>query len=141
MPVKRAAPSWTGLSTAPHGWMTQTLSAGATGCAAGRASCACSRSAPSMCWVKGSTRCKGSYAGPSSSRAHRARSFATSSTSFRELPQKAKQPLAQAGVGEVWRRAGDAWTTALLDLVEIAEIGHLGRQSERADTEQEANHV
>src|SRR5579885_2652959 len=92
MPVKRAAPSWTGLSTAPHGWMTQTLSAGATGCAAGRASCACSRSAPSMCWVKGSTRCKGSYAGPSSSRAHRARSFATSSTSFREVARSRSWP-------------------------------------------------
>ncbi len=69
------------------------------------------------------------------------RGRALSELAFAELPQKAKQPLAQAGVGEVWRRAGDAWTTALLDLVEIAEIGHLGRQSERADTEQEANHV
>lgn len=69
------------------------------------------------------------------------RGRALSELAFAELPQEAKRPLAEAGVEEPWRRAGNAWTTALLDLVEIAEIGRLGRNTERADTEREADHV
>jgi len=64
-----------------------------------------------------------------------------SDLAFAELPQQAKGPLARAGVNERWRRAGNASITALLDLVEIAEIGRLGRNTERADTQREAQHV
>jgi hypothetical protein len=60
-----------------------------------------------------------------------------SELAFAELPQEAKGPLAEAGVKEPWRRAGNAWITALLDLVEIAEIGRLGRNTAR----KEAVHV
>lgn len=60
-----------------------------------------------------------------------------SELAFAELPQEAKGPLAEAGVKEPWRRAGNAWITALLDLVEIAEIGRLGRNTAR----EEAVHV
>lgn len=64
-----------------------------------------------------------------------------SELAFAELPQEAKEPLAEAGVNEPWRRAGNAWITALLDLAEIAEIGRLGRNSEHVRDEQEAVHV
>lgn len=57
------------------------------------------------------------------------RGRALSELAFAELPQEAKRPLAEAGVKEPWRRAGNAWITALLDLVEIAEIGRLGRNT------------
>lgn len=60
-----------------------------------------------------------------------------SELAFAELPQEAKGPLAEAGVKEPWHRAGNAWITALLDLVEIAEIGRLGRNTAR----EEAVHV
>jgi len=66
---------------------------------------------------------------------------ALSELAFAELPQEAKGPLAEAGVKEPWRRAGNAWNTALLDLVEITEIARLGRNTERADTGREAAHV
>jgi hypothetical protein len=69
------------------------------------------------------------------------RGRALSELAFAELPQEAKGPLAEAGVKEPWRRAGTASITVLLDLVEIAEIGRLGRNTERADTEREADHV
>jgi hypothetical protein len=69
------------------------------------------------------------------------RGRALSELAFAELPQEAKGPLNEVGVKEPWRRAGDAWITALLDLVEIAEIARLGRNTERADTEREAAHV
>ncbi len=69
------------------------------------------------------------------------RGRALSELAFAELPKQAKEPLAEAGVKELWRRAGNASITALLDLVEIAEIGRLGRNTERADTEREADHV
>lgn len=69
------------------------------------------------------------------------RGRALSDLAFAELPQEAKRPLAEAGVKEPWRRAGNASITALLDLVEIAEIGRLGRNTERADTERAADHV
>ncbi len=62
---------------------------------------------------------------------------ALSKLAFAELPQEAKEPLAEAGVKEPWRRAGNASITALLDLVEIAEIGRLGRNTAR----EEAGHV
>lgn len=62
---------------------------------------------------------------------------------FAELPQKAKEPLAEAGVTTPWRRAADngPWLTALLDLVEIAEIARLGRNAERANSKLEVAHV
>jgi hypothetical protein len=56
-----------------------------------------------------------------------------SELAFAELPQEAKGPLAEAGVTEPWRRAGHARITALLDLVEIAEIGRLGRNTAREE--------
>ncbi len=65
------------------------------------------------------------------------RGRALSELAFAELPQEAKGLLAEAGVEEPWRRAGNAWITALLDLVEIAEIGRLGRNTAR----EEADHV
>lgn len=69
------------------------------------------------------------------------RGRALSELAFAELPQEAKGPLAEAGVKEPWRHAGNASITALLDLVEIAEIGRFGRNTERADAEREADHV
>ncbi len=65
------------------------------------------------------------------------RGRALSELAFAELPQELKVPLAKAGVKEPWRRAGNAWITALLDLVEVAEIGRLGRSTAR----EEAAHV
>jgi hypothetical protein len=62
------------------------------------------------------------------------RGRALSEQAFAELPQEAKGPLAEAGVKEPWRRVGNAWITALLDLVEIAEIGRLGRNTVREET-------
>lgn len=69
------------------------------------------------------------------------RGRALSKLAFAELPQEAKGRLAEAGVKEPWRHAGNAWITALLDLVEISEIARLGRNSERGDTAEEAVHV
>jgi hypothetical protein len=57
------------------------------------------------------------------------RGRALSELAFAELPQEAKRPLEEAGVKEPWRRAGTAWITALLDLVEISEIARLGRSA------------
>lgn len=67
------------------------------------------------------------------------RGRALSELAFAELPQEAKGPLAEAGVTSPWRRAANngPWLTALLDLVEIAEIGRLGRNTVR----EEATHV
>jgi hypothetical protein len=56
------------------------------------------------------------------------RGRALSELAFAELAQEAKRPLAEVGVKEPWCRAGNAWITPLLDLVEIAEIGRLGRK-------------
>lgn len=74
------------------------------------------------------------------------RGLALSELAFAELPHEATGLLAKVGVTEPWRRAGNAWTTALLDLVEIVEIARLGRNTERFDTERfdterEAAHV
>jgi hypothetical protein len=69
------------------------------------------------------------------------RGRALSELAFAELPQEAKGALAEAGVKAPWRRAGNAWITALLDLVEIAEVARLGRNTERADVAEEAAHV
>jgi len=64
------------------------------------------------------------------------RGRALSELAFAELPQQAKGPLAEAGVKEkeLWRQAGNASITALLDLVEITEIARLGRSTEWADS-------
>jgi hypothetical protein len=64
-----------------------------------------------------------------------------SELAFSELPQEVKVSFAKAGVQEPWRRVGDAWTTHLLDLVEITEIARLGHNSERADSKREVAHV
>lgn len=66
-----------------------------------------------------------------------------SELTFAELPQEVKGPLAEAGVTTPWRRAANngPWQTALLDLVEIAEIARLGRNIERANTKREIAHV
>lgn len=69
------------------------------------------------------------------------RGRALSELAFAELPQEVRGPLAEAGVKEPWRRAGNAWITALLDLVEIAEIARLGRNTERTDVAEEAAYV
>jgi hypothetical protein len=71
------------------------------------------------------------------------RGRALSELAFAELPQQAKGPLAEAGVKELWQRTSNngPWITALLDLVEIAEIARLGRNPERTDADQEAAHV
>jgi hypothetical protein len=71
------------------------------------------------------------------------RGRALSELAFAELPQEAKGPLAEAGVTTPWRRAANnwLWLTALLDLVEIAEIARLGRNAERADSKREVAHV
>ncbi|MDD3677156.1 Cas10/Cmr2 second palm domain-containing protein [Thauera propionica] len=61
------------------------------------------------------------------------RGRALSELAFAELPQEAKGLLAEAGAKEPWRRAGNAWITALLDLVEIAEIGRLGLSTVREE--------
>ncbi|MFO0548138.1 MAG: hypothetical protein U0271_07105 [Polyangiaceae bacterium] len=61
-----------------------------------------------------------------------------SELAFAELSQAAKGPLAEAGVKEPWRRVGNGWITALLDLVEICEIVRLGQYAERVDTAEEA---
>lgn len=65
---------------------------------------------------------------------------ALSELAFAELPQDVKCPLRKAGVTEPWRRAGNAWITALLDLMEVAEIGRLGRNNQHSKDE-EATHV
>ncbi len=69
------------------------------------------------------------------------RGRALSELAFAELPQEAKGPLAKAGVREPWQPAGNASITALLDLVEIAEITRLGRNTARTDSAEEAAHV
>ncbi|MFT4099648.1 MAG: hypothetical protein QM674_01165 [Burkholderiaceae bacterium] len=69
------------------------------------------------------------------------RGRALSELAFVELPQEAKEPLAKAGVKKPWRRTGNAWITALLDLVEIAEIARLGRNTQSVGDEQEAAHA
>lgn len=65
------------------------------------------------------------------------RGRALSELAFAELPQEAKGLLLKAGVKEPWCRAGNASITPLLDLVEIAELGRLGRSAAR----EEAVHV
>ena len=69
------------------------------------------------------------------------RGRALSELAFAELSKEAKGPLAEAGVNQPWQRAGNAWVTALLDLVEVAEIARLGRNSTRVEDEREATDV
>lgn len=64
-----------------------------------------------------------------------------SELAFAELHKEVKEPLAKAGVNEVWRRAGNASITSLLDLIEITEIARLGRNAERTNSEREDAHV
>jgi len=64
-----------------------------------------------------------------------------SELAFTESPSTVKASLSSAGVTSLWRRVGDAWITALLDLIEIAEISRLGRNSGRAAVGQEAVHA
>lgn len=61
------------------------------------------------------------------------RGRALSELAFAELPRETRGLFAEVGVKEPWRRAGNAWITALLDLVEIAEIGRLGRNTAREE--------
>lgn len=55
---------------------------------------------------------------------------------------KARAALEEAGVKAPWRLASDGgpWVTALLDLVEIAEIARLGRSVDATQPSQEAAH-
>jgi len=74
------------------------------------------------------------------------RGRALAELAFAELSPAAKEALAEAGVTQPWRRAGGAWITPLLDLVEVAEIGRLGRRADPRDvanaaTEKEVAHV
>jgi len=69
------------------------------------------------------------------------RGRALSELAFAELPHEAKAPLAEAGVKEPWPQPGNSRVTALLDLVEVAEIARLGRNTARAEDEREATHV
>lgn len=55
---------------------------------------------------------------------------ALSELAFEELPPEVKDQLDKAGMKELWRPAGNASITALLDLVEVSEISRLGRNSE-----------
>jgi hypothetical protein len=61
---------------------------------------------------------------------------------FAELSPKARAALREAGVKAPWRRHsnGGPWVTALLDLVEIAEITRLGRSVGAAQPTREAAH-
>lgn len=70
------------------------------------------------------------------------RGRALSELAFAELPQEVKERLAEARVKEPWQRTSNngPWITALLDLVEIAEIGRLGRTTDPANTREEAAH-
>jgi hypothetical protein len=62
---------------------------------------------------------------------------ALSELAFAELPEETKKRLVEAGVKDLWRSVGNTSITALFDLVEIAEIGRLGRNTAR----EEAVHV
>lgn len=64
------------------------------------------------------------------------RGRALSELAFAELPPDVKSLLAEAGVKEPWRSAGNVSLTNLLDLVEVLEISRLGR-----NTKEEAAHV
>jgi hypothetical protein len=70
------------------------------------------------------------------------RGRALSELAFAELSKEARRLLVEAGAQELWRRAehNGPWVTALLDLVEIAEIDRLGR-SEHSRHVREDSHV
>lgn len=55
---------------------------------------------------------------------------------FAELSKEAKAQLKKVGVTQVWTRSGDRGpaTTNLVDLVEIAEIEHLGHRDSLSET-------
>ncbi|HWP94786.1 MAG TPA: hypothetical protein VNL72_03530 [Gammaproteobacteria bacterium] len=61
---------------------------------------------------------------------------------FAELSKEARTALDEVGVKAPWRRASNngLWLTELLDLVEIAEIGRLGRNVEAGQPATEAAH-
>lgn len=66
-----------------------------------------------------------------------------SELAYAELSKKARDRLKAAGVDRIWQRAsdGDPWTTVLLDLVEITEIGRLGTRNETSQAGQEVTHA
>ena len=66
-----------------------------------------------------------------------------SELAFVELSKEAKGALDEAGLKSLWRQAANngPWLTALLDLVEVAEIERLGRSSEGALADREDAHV
>jgi len=70
------------------------------------------------------------------------RGRALSERAFAELSKEAREALDNAGMKELWRRSAnnEPWLTALLDLVEVAEIARLGRSTARAEDEREATH-
>jgi len=63
------------------------------------------------------------------------RGRALSDLAFAELSQKAKDALKNVGIdSEIWLRVNNSpWLTSVLDLVEISEIGRLGRAGTVAD--------
>jgi hypothetical protein len=66
-----------------------------------------------------------------------------SELAFNELSKEVRGPLAEAGITELWRQVSNNGPrlTALLDLVEVAEIAHLGRNTASTAIEQETAHV
>lgn len=66
-----------------------------------------------------------------------------SELAFKELSKETGDAIEKAGMKEteLWRRAGNAWITSLLDLVEVAEIARLGRKSDGAGSKREVAHV
>lgn len=71
------------------------------------------------------------------------RGRALTELAFAELSKEARDALSNAGVTKPWRCAkknGRCWVTPLLDLVEIAEIPRLGRNSDDVKPAKEATH-
>lgn len=71
---------------------------------------------------------------------HRGRTL--SQLAFEELSKDTKDALCKAGMEQPWFRAagGGPWLTAMLDLVEIAEIARLGRAGQDRRADQRAAH-
>lgn len=65
-----------------------------------------------------------------------------SELAFAELSEETRHALKNAGVESVWSRVSEKgpWVTALLDLVEVAEIARLGRRNEELPSAKEAAH-
>jgi hypothetical protein len=69
------------------------------------------------------------------------RGRALSDLAFAELSDEAQKALHDAGVKELWRPTENAWITALLDLVEVAEIRRLGRNTGRDVSTRETHYA